>query len=146
MDGAIQYLNTDLDDVSAEELTELVAAFESLGIPPLHVMKGDDGLWHGTFETTEQHEHVEPNVAAIVTAIESLPPALQATWNACTLRELNAGYDCGDEPWAFQQRVSNARGAATGASLRITLYPEPGEHGQPTHVRSRGVDPDGPTR
>ena len=126
MDGLITYLNTDLDLVSAEDLSELAAALETLGVPPLHVGEGGDGRWHGTFETTEHFDDVEPNVAAIVTAIESLPPALRATWNACTLRELNAGYDCGDEPWAFQQGLSNAvlaRLAATGASFRITLYP-----------------------
>jgi hypothetical protein len=38
----------------------------------------------------------------------------------------NIGYDCGAEPWAFNQGLTAellGRMAATGASLRITLYP-----------------------
>lgn len=50
-----------------------------------------------------------------------------AMWWACTRREFNIGYDCGAEPWAFNQGLSNEtlrRIAACGGSLRWTLYPD----------------------
>ena len=43
------------------------------------------------------------------------------------LREFNIGYDCGEEPWAFNQGLSAEtlrRVAAVKASLRWTLYPD----------------------
>jgi hypothetical protein len=58
--------------------------------------------------------------------IESLGESLRMVWLGCTLREFNIGYDCGDKPWAFNRGLSNSiltRIAASGASLRITLYP-----------------------
>jgi hypothetical protein len=45
----------------------------------------------------------------------------------CSRREFNIGYDCGREPWAFNQVLSAqllSRIAAARASLRVTLYPD----------------------
>ena len=125
-DGIISYLNTDLDLTSADDLTALSAAFESAGVSPLHVERGDDGLWHATFETDEQHAEPESNIAGMLAAVELLGEPLRSVWAGCTQREFNIGYDCGAEPWAFNQGLSSAllgRMAAAGASLRLTLYP-----------------------
>ena len=54
MDGKIQYLNTDLDLHSHEDLTLLVSAFESRGVSALSVTHGDDGLWYTTLETNNR--------------------------------------------------------------------------------------------
>jgi hypothetical protein len=59
-------------------------------------------------------------------AIEAIDEPAKELWRACTKREFNIGYDCGDEPWAFNNGLSNRtldRIARLGASLRITLYP-----------------------
>jgi hypothetical protein len=59
--------------------------------------------------------------------VESLNEPIRSLWDRCTRREFNIGYDCGAEPWAFNQGLSTAllgRLAAAGASLRITLYPD----------------------
>ena len=53
MDGTICYLNTDLDLTSSDDLTALAAVFESRGVFPLHVTRGEDGLWYATFEMLE---------------------------------------------------------------------------------------------
>jgi hypothetical protein len=123
----IQYLNTDLDLVAAFDLTGLTAALELLGVFPLHVTEGEDGFWSSYLET-EKHDHTEPdaNIREMLTAIESLPPEAMEAWNACTTREFNVGYDCGDEPWAFNQGLSNdtlRRMAQCGATFRVTIYP-----------------------
>jgi hypothetical protein len=131
MDNTICYLNTDLVLTSPNDLTELATIFESQGIVPLHVTRGDDGLWYATFETYAdethaQHTEPEPNIAVMVAVVESLGEAHRSVWQGCTRREFNIGYDCGAEPWAFNQGLSCAllgRIAAVGASLRFTLYP-----------------------
>ena len=49
----IQYLNTDLDLVAADDLTPLAADLEARGLHSLHVDRHADGLWHATFEADE---------------------------------------------------------------------------------------------
>jgi hypothetical protein len=126
MDGTIRYLNTDLDLTSPADLTALARVFRSRGVFPLHVTHGEDGCWSARFETSDQHTEPEPNIAAMVAVVESLRPRHRSIWDGCMLREFNIGYDCGDEPWAFNQGLSCellGRIAAIGASLRWTLYP-----------------------
>jgi hypothetical protein len=141
MDGTISYLNTDLDLTSPTDLTALSRVFKSRGVSPLHVTHGEDGCWYATFETLDQHDEPEPNIAAMVAAVESLRPRHRSIWDSCTLREFNIGYDCGDEPWAFNQGLSCellGRVAAIGAALRWTLYPDREEAPpRPTRKRKR---------
>jgi hypothetical protein len=134
MEGEITYLNTDLDLESADDLTALAAAFEVAGVRALHVTLGEDGLWYAMFETDEQHAEPESNITAMVRVVESLQEPLRSTWASCTRREFNIGYDCGADPWAFNQGLSCGllgRMAAAGASLRITLYPDREESAAP---------------
>ena len=131
VDGIIQYLNTDLDLTSADDLTELAETFKAGGVFPIHVTRGDNGMWYATFETNAQHTEPEPNIAAMLAVVESLVPLLRSVWAGCSRREFNIGYNCGREPWAFNQALSAGllgRMAAAEATLRFTLYPvrEPG--------------------
>lgn len=123
----IHYLNTDLDLVAANDLTMLAAVLEERGVHPLHVTCGEDSLWYATFETDETYEQPEPNIAAMLAVIESLSESESGTWwAACTVREFSIGYECGNEPWAFNQEISGQtlrRIGDAGAALRITLYP-----------------------
>jgi len=126
----IRYLNTDLDLVSAHDLSALVAVLDAGGLFALHAERRNDGLWYATFETEEQHAEPESNIAAMVSVVESLGETHRAMWARCTRREFNIGYDCGTTPWAFTQTLSSgllARLAAVDASLRVTLYPDGGE-------------------
>lgn len=126
MNHRICYLNTDLDVTSAEDLNDLASALESTGVFPLHVTRHQSGIWTATFETDGQHQEPETNILAMVDAIESLAEAPRCAWQKCTRREFNIGYDCGHEPWAFNQGLSSqllGRVAAVGSSLRWTLYP-----------------------
>jgi hypothetical protein len=123
----IWYLNTDLDLTSADDLTELAAAFEAAGLMALHVTQREDGLWYATFEMNEQHTEPELTIAGPLAVVEALTPPLRSAWARCTRREFNIGYECGAEPWPFTQGVSAellGRMAAAGASLRLTLYPD----------------------
>ena len=122
----IRYLNTDLELASPDDLSALAAALEAQAVVPLHVTRQADGLWHAAFETGEQHDEPEPNIAAMLAVVESLAEPLRSVWAGCVRREFDIGYDCGGGPGAFQHGLSShllARIAAAGASLRITLYP-----------------------
>jgi hypothetical protein len=125
----IRYLNTDLDLVSPQDLTALVSSFKTAGVYALHCAQDDtDAQWHAKFESETSGDSPEPetDLAVLLTAIESLSPPLRDQWLACTLREFNIGYDCGDDPWAFNNALSAQtlqRLAKASVSLRITLYP-----------------------
>jgi hypothetical protein len=145
VDGKIRYLNTDLDLTSGDDLTALAAAFEAQGVFPLHVTHGEDGLWYATFETAEDYDQPDPNITAMIAVIESLVEPLRAVWSSGTLREFNIGYNCGMEPWAFNQGLSSpilGRMAAVGASLRFTLYPDRGHDAELSHALEPAVGPD----
>jgi hypothetical protein len=123
------YLNTDLDLVAGQSLQALAGALATRGMLPLHVDPRDDRHWYSTLETEEKFTQPEPNIVALLTAIEALDPQSHIQWAACAIREFNIGYDCGDEPRAFNHGLTAptlARMAALGISLRITLYPAEG--------------------
>ncbi len=139
MDGKIQYLNTDLDLIGPEDLTPLAEALAARGVRALSPPTGaDDGPWYCTLEIDEPvigiEDEPENTIRVMLSAIEAvLAPegnaAAAELWPACTLREFNIGYDCGDEPWAFNQGLSNdtlRRIAACGGTLRWTVYPDRG--------------------
>ncbi len=127
MDNTIRYLNTDLDLVSLDDLTVLAAIFDSRGVFPLHVGREEDGLCYARIETQDSHREPEQNIAAMVAVVESLEEPHRSVWRQCTTREFNLGYNCGADPWAFNQGLSTdllGRIAGIDASLRITTYPD----------------------
>ncbi len=97
MNNTIEYLNTDLDLICPEDLTELGCFFEANRCSPIHVTRGDDGLWYATFETDEPYREPELSIAQLLTVVECLSGSLRSQWMACTRREFNIGYDCGDQ-------------------------------------------------
>jgi hypothetical protein len=120
----IQYLNTDLDLVCDIDPATLATEFESRDLS-VNVTHGDDGLWYILCEDDNDTEP-EPNIVRLLDAVDSLTDAARAIWQRCSKREFNVGYDCGDEPWAFNQGLSNdvlRRMATCGATFRVTLYP-----------------------
>jgi hypothetical protein len=122
----IRYLNTDLDLVGPRDLCPLAAALEVQGVSPVHVTPGQDGCWYATFETDARRDTPEESMSVMLAAVESLSGEARALWWECRLREFNIGYDCGEQPWAFNNGLSSAtvlRAGTAGASLRITLYP-----------------------
>lgn len=126
--NTIQYINTDLDLRSPHPIDLLVHALSARGIWSSHNTAGDNGNFYSTLEvsTEEYLRHPEATIAGFLDAIESLSDEIKLLWNNCDLREFNIGYDCGEEPWAFNNGFSNAivtRLANAGATLRITIYP-----------------------
>ena len=130
----INYINTDLDLVAPFDLEPLAQALSTRGASPLHVLLRDDGAWFSSLETDESFYSVEPNAAALLAAIERLDSESRRLWAPCALRELNIGYECGDEPYPFTNELKAAtlaRIAALDISVRITLYPAEAPKTQP---------------
>lgn len=124
----IQYVNTDLDLCASCDLTPLTRALEARGVRPLNVEQSSDGIWYSTLEVTNDVEPDEPEttVRVMLDAIESIDGAAREIWKTCSKREFNIGFDCGDEPWAFNNGLTDStikRMAGVDTSLRITLYP-----------------------
>jgi hypothetical protein len=64
--------------------------------------------------------------------VEALEGEAQTLWNKCSLRNFNVGYACGQEPFAFNNRLGNAtllRVAKVGAGMEISLYGMRGQQG-----------------
>ncbi len=123
-----RYLNTDLVLNAPYDLTPLTIALDGLGVFTMSVVQYDDGNCHTSHEIkSEVHPYEsETTILLLLDAIEALDGEAKELWDKCATRELNIGYDCGDEPWAFNQGWANStlrRIASVGASLRITLYP-----------------------
>ena len=122
----IQYLNTDLDLHSEQDLRPLAEELKRRGLIVLHVTEGKTVKWTASFEATTQLSDADSSIRAMLEAIEALQGDSLELWKTCSFREFNAGYDCGDEPYGFSDGLSNEtlrRLSAIGASLRLTLYP-----------------------
>lgn len=134
MDESTRYCTTDLYLFSEVDLTTLTAALQAR-LPALCI--GVNRLTHTYQEAWfcnfsidgEGAEEPEPGIAAMLTVIEALDPPLRSAWASCSQRVFDIGYDCGREPFAFRQELSAdtlGRLATAGASLRVTLYSDPG--------------------
>lgn len=120
----IEYLNTDLDLVSSSSLDDLKAELTARNLFG-RVSHGEDGMWYAMFEDCNADEP-EPNIRKLLDALDQLSPSAAKVLRQCQKFEFNIGYDCGEEPWSFNQGLSNEtlrRIAEHGASLRVTLYP-----------------------
>lgn len=120
----IQYVNTDLDLACDFDPSMIASEFEARGLS-VHVTPGNDGRFYLLCEDCNDTEP-EPNIKCLLDAVDALSDDSRKLWARCSKREFDIGYDCGDEPWSFNQGISNDvlfRMANCGASLRITLYP-----------------------
>lgn len=146
-----RHVNTDLVLKSDGDLTALSATFTAHGLMELYLTRGEDGRWYACFEADENHPEPETIITLLLDAVESLPPPLRAAWDGCSLRELDLGYDCGVEPWAFNQGLSAGllrRVAAASAALRVTLYRSTDDRrssdGRPAAPQSERTPSEGP--
>ena len=135
-DGITSYRTTDLVLFSAEDLSALAAALEARGlfvrdrarwIDETEWFRIAEPQWYWTFKAGGEgpYDDPEPEVAALLAAVEALDPPARAAWAGCSQRVFDLGYDCGTRPFSVRHDLSAgtlARLAAAGGSLRITLY------------------------
>ena len=123
----IQYLNTDLDLASSEDLRPLVRALVRGGLWDIHVDR-EKGVWRACLETAKMARTPNGHITAMLKAVASLKPKARALWDGCRKREANLGYESGEHPalGQFNQlipRQTLKRMAVLGLSMRITIYP-----------------------
>ena len=126
MKKQIRYLNTDLDLTAPFDLKPLAKAFAKSKVVALDVSEHSDGTWTAVFEANAEFSSAEPTIVALLEAIESFDSKARQIWSSCALRELNIGYDCGDEPRYFSNQLSVStlfRMASLNIGLVVTLYP-----------------------
>ena len=119
------YVNTDLDLASTEALGPLAGALASGRLFALHVEQTRDNVWIARFETDEQFSEAEPNIAAILSAVEALSEPLKEAWTRCSKREISIGYESGSENTPLEQERSAetlARMVANGLTMSISVY------------------------
>ena len=122
------YLNTDLDLASTEDLRALAGELASRGLFSLHVEALPDGAWIARFETDERFSEAEPNIAAILSAVEALPQPLKESWTRCSKREISIGYESDSENAPLEQMLSAetlARIVASGLTMSLIVYGTP---------------------
>jgi hypothetical protein len=136
LDGVTSYVTTDLVLYSIEDLTALAAALQARGLDRRDGPRWmDETEWHRIaepqwylqFQASCEVSYNEPEseVAAILAAVEALDAPARATWDSCSQRVFDLGYDCGTKPFSVRHDFSAgtlARLAAAGATLRMTLY------------------------
>lgn len=98
----ITYLNTDLDIEVTSGLPMLSAALLACGkLYEVASSEGGDAPSRASFECSRDARTPEAAIAEMLDAIEQLDGAAGAVWQACSLKEFNIGYACGEEPRAF---------------------------------------------
>jgi len=115
---------------SNEDLSSLVEAFGDR-VFPVYTGPDEAGGFYAVLEppiSDSPNEPPEFHAQHMASAIEGLPPLLLATWNRCTSRIFDFGFESGTHPSSLSYDLSQdslARISACGASCRITVYPVP---------------------
>jgi len=135
--AAIRFLNVDLDvrsDRSLRSLTEDLALRGMFNLRPSDEQAGEQ---FACYELDGHASTAQQTLVAMLSILEAMSPDARETWDAATAREFNLGYDCGTEPWAYNDGVGPdviRRVAELGGALRITLYPEQSSLAKPPNA------------
>ena len=122
----IQYLNTDLEIESVNDLSLIV---EDFGEDVMVHHHGEiNGYQHASFSFSGAGMYVGADGAinAFCSLIENLSEEARKVWNGCCTRVFDIGYDSGSTPRSFRSEVRAStiqRAAAVGASIAVTIYP-----------------------
>lgn len=119
-----EYINTDLLLESEADVSALVAYFNTANCFDLYV--SEDRRSAG-FESNITADEATPaqTISALLDAIQLLEGDLLERWRACTVRELDIGFNCGTQPYAMNHKLPAdllKRVAEAGLTLVITHY------------------------
>jgi hypothetical protein len=121
----IQYLNTDLEIRSKEDLTPIITAFGK-NVFVLH--HGPmEGMHHAAFELSSDSASHDPIQATsrYCDLVENLPTVVRQIWDNCAVRVIDIGIESGLSPRYYRFEVPEStmeRVAALGANLAVTIY------------------------
>jgi hypothetical protein len=121
----VQYLNTDLEIESKDDLARIV---EEFGEDVLVLYHGETrGYQNASFEIAGGSADADSAINSFCTLIEQLPKAVREIWDGCCSRIFDIGYESGKSPQSFRSEIRAAtmqRIAKIGAGVVVTIYPE----------------------
>ncbi|AFY38300.1 hypothetical protein Lepto7376_1990 [[Leptolyngbya] sp. PCC 7376] len=118
-----QYITTDLELESPNDLTSIVQEFE------------DDVLVHFCGAVGDRHAasfglfhegSVASDINFYCNLIENLSESSRMLWDSCTRIDFNIGYEAGDEPKSWRSPISTEvleRITKNRGDIVITIYP-----------------------
>ena len=120
-----QYLNTDLEIESKDDLARIV---EEFGEDVLVLNHGETrGYQNASFEIAGGSADADSAINSFCTLIEQLPKDVREIWDGCCSRIFDIGYESGKSPQSFRSEIRAAtmqRIAKIGAGVVVTIYPE----------------------
>src|SRR5205807_1923324 len=120
--------NTDLEIESRGDLSKIVEEFGEAVL----VLHHDEvsGYQRASFEIAGGILDADATINSFSLLVESLPNEVREVWDACCSRVFDVGYQSGASPQTFRSEIRAStiqRVANMGASVVITIYPEPQE-------------------
>lgn len=118
------YLNADLELCSTDELRALAGALNDGDMFTLHCGH-DGGHWSARLETNTAYPEPEPNINAILRAVDALSDSMRRVLAGCTRRQISIGYESGGQPHLVEHSLSAEtlrRLAAADVSLTFAIY------------------------
>lgn len=120
----VQYLNTDLEIESKEDLSKIVEEFgEDVSV----LYQGEiRGYQHATFEIAGSTSGADEVINYFCSLVEGLPKEVRELWDGCCSRLLDIGYESGTSPQNFRSEIRAStiqRVAKIGAGIVVTIYP-----------------------
>lgn len=119
------FINLDLLLEANFDLRPLANALEANGLFALGEATFRGGSWRITLQSGGLPTTPEQAATHILTAIEELEDLHRISWEGCTSRCLDFGYQGCDEPFESSFSIGHdllARIAGTGAKMAMTIY------------------------
>jgi hypothetical protein len=129
--GETQYMNTDLDLESGDDLGPLTDELHLQKWVVLHSARHNDGVYRAGLEhMLNSEDGPERAIRTMLEQIAKLPPSLQPLWASASRRDFNIGLEGGSTPhatqWALSAKLIELI-ASAGASVTITVYAPPAD-------------------
>jgi hypothetical protein len=127
----VRFLNVDLEIESSEDLQPIIDDFgESVSV--LYHGENGSGFNLASFEVYPSGARdIDGIIAEFCLYIENLSPEAKEIWDKCFSKRFDAGFQSGDFPRSYKTEIRAdivERVAKVGASIVVTIYPEPAEN------------------
>lgn len=123
----IKYLNADLLLKSTKSFNELSKFLTSNGAFALHYGKENKKEWLGSFELEKECKKPKVTINSFLEILSKMDENSKKQWARCSKKEIDIGYECGEEPWAYNDEIPKSiikKLSEFDIGIRITIYPE----------------------
>lgn len=123
----IRYINTDLELLSREDISDLIDFLKSNGMYILHNLVNESGKNDAWLELDLDSNKAQETIRLMIDVLLKMEGKARKQWELCEKKDFNIGFDCGSEPWAFNEELPDTlikKVAEFNAGIKITIYPE----------------------